>query len=629
MKGALLAPLAAVFAWGASARVRLYRAGVLQRRRLRGPVISVGNLSVGGSGKTPVVARVAALLRDDGLPVAILSRGHGGRFRGEALIVSDGRSVLADAETAGDEPVMLARELPGVVVAVGRRRDRVGRAVEARFGARAHVLDDGFQHLRLARDLDILCVDPADLVDRTLPAGRLRERPPAAARAGLVLTIGGGDRESERSLGLARRAVGFFDKDGVPRPAPVRPLAFAGIARPERFFEDVGALGRMRFPDHHRFSPDDLRRVAEQAVRSGADAIVTTAKDAVRLPAWSPPVPLLVFKTEAVVSDEPRFRDLVLAAGRRAAVRSRPRPALEEGAAAAFARVIGVLPRRAALGLGRGLGRFLGDLDRRHVAVALDNLAHAFPHWEPGRRLRTAREVYAHFGQVLVDLFWLAGRRREEVESLVEVEGREHVEAAMAAGRGALLVTAHIGNWELHGLAHGWTFGPIGVVARPLDNPLLDRRLCALRTAGGNAVIYKQHALAQILRTLRRGGGVAILIDQNVQEKDGIFVEFFGRPAATTTVAAAVAVKTRCALVPCHTELRRDGRYRVVYDPPLLPRPAAERGAEILRLTQELTRAIEGWVRETPSQWLWVHRRWKTRPPAAVPGAELREERSA
>jgi tetraacyldisaccharide 4'-kinase len=638
MRRALLAPLAALFAWAADIRVRLYRRGLLPQRRLRGPVISVGNLSVGGSGKTPVVARIAAMLRDDGLPVAVLSRGHGGRFRGEALIVSDGRTVLADADTAGDEPVMLARALPGVVVAVGRRRDRVGRAVEARFGARVHVLDDGFQHLRLVRDLDLLCVDASDLADLPLPAGRLREPPAAAARADLVLASGdaGPARAglgADRVLGLSRRAVGFCDLQGAPQPPPTRPFAFAGIARPERFFEDVGAAGRMAFPDHHRFTAADLARVAERAAGSGADAMVTTAKDAARLPAWAAPLPLLVFETEAVFSDEARLRERVLAAGRRPAMRSRPNPRLEETAAGAFARVVALLPRGASLALGRGLGRLLADLDRRHVRVALDNLAQAFPHWDAARRLRTAREVYAHFGQVLVELFWLPGRGRDEVLSLVEVEGREHVESAMAAGRGALLVTAHIGNWELHGLAHGWTFGPIGVVARPLDNPRLDRRLCALRTAGGNAVIYKRHALAQMLRTLRGGGGLAILVDQNVQEKDGIFVDFFGRPAATTTVAAALALKTGCALVPCHTELRPDGRYRVVYDPPVVPRPAAQREAEILRLTQELTRVIEGWVREVPEQWLWVHRRWKTQPPAAgsvePPEADLSTARSA
>lgn len=291
---------------------------------------------------------------------------------------------------------------------------------------------------------------------------------------------------------------------------------------------------------------------------------------------------------------------------------------LEARAAAVVSRLAHNLPRGLVRGLGRGLGRLWADLDRRHVAIAVENLRRAFPDWDEPRRLRTARGVYAHFGQVILDVLWLEGRSRETVLALVDVEGREHVEAALAAGRGAVLATAHIGNWELHGLAHGFTFGPIGVVARPLDNPALDRRLVAFRTAGGNAVIYKQMALAQVLRMLRGGGGVALLVDQNVQESDGLFVEFFGRPAATTTVAAALAVKTGCALVPCHTEMGPDGRYRMIYDPPVGGAASGRREDDIRRLTQVLTRHIEGWVRQAPEQWLWIHRRWKTQP---APGA--------
>jgi KDO2-lipid IV(A) lauroyltransferase len=118
---------------------------------------------------------------------------------------------------------------------------------------------------------------------------------------------------------------------------------------------------------------------------------------------------------------------------------------------------------------------------------------------------------------------------------------------------------------------------------------------------------------------------VAILIDQNVQEKDGIFVDFFGRPAATTTVAAALAVKTGCALLPAHTIIGPDGRYRAVYEPPLEWTPSGDTQADIARLTQELTRVIEGWIREHPDQWLWIHRRWKTQPSAVVP-TRLAEE---
>src|SRR5207245_11240387 len=151
--------------------------------RLASPVISIGNLAVGGRGKTPLVELAAGWLRDAGRPVAILSRGYGGSFRGEALVVSDGERVLAGAAAAGDEPVMLARALPGVVVAVGRDRGRLGRIVESRFGPRVCLLDDGFQHLRLARDLDVVCVEAEDLADRPLPAGGVGARAPPPARA--------------------------------------------------------------------------------------------------------------------------------------------------------------------------------------------------------------------------------------------------------------------------------------------------------------------------------------------------------------------------------------------------------------------------------------------------------------
>ena len=296
------------------------------------------------------------------------------------------------------------------------------------------------------------------------------------------------------------------------------------------------------------------------------------------------------------------------------------RYALEARAARAASWLVNRVPRRLSLKLGRGLGRLWGELDSRHARIAAGNLGRAFPHWDETRRWRTAREVYAHFGAALLDVLWLEGRGREAVMSRVEVEGREHVEAAMAPGRGALLVTAHIGNWELHGLAHGWLFGAIGVIARPLDNPALDQRLCGVRAQGGNTVIYKRRALATVLRLLREGRGVAVLIDQNVQADDGIFVDYFGQPAATTTVAAALALKTGCALVPTHTVLRADGTYRLIYDPPLAFQPTGDRRADVKHITQELTRAIERWVRETPGQWLWIHRRWKTQPDGAQPG---------
>lgn len=326
-----LAPLGALFGAGAALRVGLYRRGVLRRSRLSGPVISVGNLAVGGSGKTPVVARVAALLRDEGLPVAILSRGYRGRFRGDCLVVSDGEHVLEEAALAGDEPVMLARDLPGVVVAVGPRRDVVGREVEARFGRRVHILDDGFQHLRLARNLDLLCLDAADLADRPLPAGRLREWPRSVARAQVLLVPEGEPgpialASGQQLFRVRRRVLGFFDRDGVRCEPPKRPYLLSGIARPERFAADVrtaaaaGMLaGHAVFPDHHAFSGSDLEQVTTQARVAAADALVTTAKDAVRLPQTEMHVPILVLRIAAEFDDEAGFRQRLLDAARSAA----------------------------------------------------------------------------------------------------------------------------------------------------------------------------------------------------------------------------------------------------------------------------------------------------------------------
>jgi KDO2-lipid IV(A) lauroyltransferase len=300
---------------------------------------------------------------------------------------------------------------------------------------------------------------------------------------------------------------------------------------------------------------------------------------------------------------------------------------LEAGLASAVSAVVRRLPRRLVLLLGGALGRLWGALDRRHLRIAADNLRRAFPEWDEGRVLATARGVYAHFGRVLLDILWMEGRRPEELMALTDVEGIEHVRAAMATGRGLLCPTAHFGNWEFQGVASSLLVGPFSVIARPLDNPDLDRRLVGFRTSTGNTVVYKKRALAQVMKTIREGGTVAVVVDQNVQEKDGVFVEFFGRPACTTTVAAAVALKTGCAILPVRCPLGPDGRYRMVYGPPVVWESASRRDEDVPRLTQHITSVIEGWVREAPEQWLWLHRRWKTQPSAA--GADATESEAA
>jgi tetraacyldisaccharide 4'-kinase len=220
-------------------------------------------------------------------------------------------------------------------VAVGRRRDEVGRVVEARFGRRVHVLDDGFQHLRLARDLDLVCLDVHDLADRPLPAGRLRERPAALSRADVVLLtrVDAADedhlRALERELGpertfrVRRHVLGLRTLDGAPARPPARAYLVAGIARPDRFRHDASGLvdvaGTRFFRDHHRYRPEDLRDAEARARAEGATALLTTAKDAVRFPAHAATMPVLVLAVAAAIEDEGRLRPRLLAVARRAA----------------------------------------------------------------------------------------------------------------------------------------------------------------------------------------------------------------------------------------------------------------------------------------------------------------------
>ncbi|HUP40199.1 MAG TPA: tetraacyldisaccharide 4'-kinase [Vicinamibacterales bacterium] len=282
----------------ARARRRYYQHRPHLRRRLTAPVISIGNLTIGGSGKTPLAAEIARLLLDMGERPSILSRGYARKIAADGVVVvSDGARVLEGVERSGDEPQMLAHAVPRAAVLVSPSRYAAGRIAESRLGCTVHVLDDGFQHFDLMRDVDLLVApDPSDT--RTLPFGRLREPLDAAndADAKLVEAPGLGlqdpayGRSADLQVGQTdgpKPTFTFTRRLGGP-PPDRRAFAFAGIARPERFFADLESAGwtlagRRSFGDHHHYSSHELEEVKRAAKSSGADVILTTEKDLVRI----------------------------------------------------------------------------------------------------------------------------------------------------------------------------------------------------------------------------------------------------------------------------------------------------------------------------------------------------------
>ncbi|MEX2663842.1 MAG: tetraacyldisaccharide 4'-kinase [Vicinamibacterales bacterium] len=262
------------------------------RRRLRRPVISVGNIAAGGRGKTPLVASIARLLLEAGERPAILSRGYARTEAADGVvIVRDAEGIRADVARAGDEPFMLARQLPGAIVMTSPDRYLAGRLAEHQLGATVHILDDGFQHFQVDRDADVVLVTAADLTASTFPAGRLREPPDVLIAADALIALDGEvpeeDAASDREVFRARRVVGapVFDR---PAGEGRRVLALAGIADPEAFFSSVEAQGwtvaaRAAFRDHHPYSARDVAKLFADARGAGASAVLTTEKDYVRL----------------------------------------------------------------------------------------------------------------------------------------------------------------------------------------------------------------------------------------------------------------------------------------------------------------------------------------------------------
>lgn len=281
---------------------------------------------------------------------------------------------------------------------------------------------------------------------------------------------------------------------------------------------------------------------------------------------------------------------------------------------------IGLLPRPLARALGISLGRLVYLLHSKLRRVGHRNLTLAFPNMPQPERNQILSGVFTSLGRQLAEVCLFPGYTCENVSDVVIYDGFENFDRAFARGKGVLFLTAHLGGWELSAFAHSLYGHPLSFLMRPLDNPYLDRLMREYRTMHGNQAIDKDDPTRGLLRAMKEGKVVGFLMDTNMTPPQGIFVDYFGIPACTASGLARIALRTDAAVIPGFTlwdpVLRK---YKLRFDPALTLIRTADNEADIAANTQLFTKVIEDFVRRYPDQWLWVHRRWKTRPPGEPP----------
>lgn len=279
-----------------------------------------------------------------------------------------------------------------------------------------------------------------------------------------------------------------------------------------------------------------------------------------------------------------------------------------------------MLPRPLARAVGIGVGRVTYLLHGKLRRVGMRNLGMAFPEKSTRERRKILRGVFTSLGRQLAEVCLFPRYTCENVSRVVIYDGYENFQQAAKRGKGVLFLTGHLGGWELSAFAHALYGHPLHFVMRPLDNPYLDHMVRDYRTMHGNIPILKDDPVRELLRAMKEGATVGILMDTNMMPPQGVFVNFFAIPACTPSGLARIALRTDAAVVPGFTvwdpALRK---YRLRFDPALELVRTGDNEADILANTQRFTDVIEDFVRQYPDQWLWVHRRWKTRPPGERP----------
>lgn len=283
-------------------------------------------------------------------------------------------------------------------------------------------------------------------------------------------------------------------------------------------------------------------------------------------------------------------------------------------------KLVGALPRSVARALGQGLARMLFAVTPKLRRTAEFNLKLAFPQWTDAQREATIRAMLRSLGWMAAEFARMPRYTRKNIEEIIVLDGHENFLEGQRRGKGVLFLTAHMGAWELSSYAHAVYGYPLHYMARPLDNARLDGLVNRYRGLSGNAPIFKNESARLTLRILKEAGTVGILADQNTMREEGVFVDFFGVPACTTTGIARVALHTGAAVVPGYAVWDESlKKYRLRFEPPLELVRTGDAEGDIVENTRRFAKVTEEIIRKYPEQWVWVHARWKTRPQGEPP----------
>jgi KDO2-lipid IV(A) lauroyltransferase len=296
------------------------------------------------------------------------------------------------------------------------------------------------------------------------------------------------------------------------------------------------------------------------------------------------------------------------------------RAVTEYAAAVALLKMFGWMPRSVAYRAARIVSRLGFPLVNRQRKAGLKNLAMAMPGLSAAQRESILRSCFDNLGRLLVEFSHFPELNRSNISKYVVYDGYENFAEGVRRGKGVIFLTGHIGAWELSSFAHSIYGHPMKFVVREIDNPRVERLISNYRTRGGNAPVSRRNASRDILKALRNNETVGILMDQNTVREEGVFVDFFGIPAATTPAVATFALRTGAAVIPgflIWDEALQ--KHRLRFDPPLELIQTGDRAQDILENTQMFNNVLEKCVRKNPDQWLWIHRRWKTRPEGSPP----------